>query len=196
MLIVAINGSPDKEGNTAYLLDRVLSACEKKGAETKVIHVMEALEGQERPYCTACASPCPGACQKNEKLKGAYELLEKADGIIVGSPVYFGTVSAQLKAFWDKSRGLRSRKALVGKPGGAVTVAAAKYGGQETTVRAIHDIMLIHGMKVVGDSSMEAGAGHQGVCAQRPSKEDSFAAERAVVLGESIIETISKSKRE
>lgn len=196
MLVVAINGSPDKEGNTAYLLGLVLDECKKRGADTQLIHVMDALKGQERPYCLACASPCPGACQKNENLKVAYELLEKADGIIVGSPVYFGTVSSQLKAFWDKSRLLRRSKGLVGKPAGAVSVAAAKYGGQETTIKAIHDILLVHGMNIVGDGSVESGAGHMGVCAQRPSREDSYAAERAVILGESIVEAVTNSKRE
>lgn len=195
MLIVAVNGSPDKEGNTAFLLGEVLKNCEKNGADTRLIHVVDALEGQEWPYCRVCNSPCPGICPEKENLKNAYDLLKKADGLVVGSPVYFGTVSSQLKAFWDKSRLLRRAKGLVGKPAGAVSVAAAKYGGQETTVKAIHDILLIHGMVIVGDGSMETGAGHQGVCAQRPSKEDGFAIERAEVLGQSIVEAIDGGGR-
>jgi len=45
-------------------------------------------------------------------LEEAYEILKKADAIVMGSPVYFGSVSAQLKAFFDKTRKLRSEKAL------------------------------------------------------------------------------------
>ncbi|MBN1289819.1 MAG: flavodoxin family protein [Actinobacteria bacterium] len=190
MLVVGINGSPDNEGNTAYILKRVLDAAGRKGAETAVINVMDALEGQKWPYCKACGSPCPGICHENENLSRAYEVLSRADALVVGSPVYFGTVSAQLKAFWDKSRNLRRSKALVGKPAGAVTVAAAKYGGQETTIKAIHDILMVHGMRIVGDGSFESGAGHQGVCAQRPGSEDAFALERAEVLAEAIVEAV------
>lgn len=192
MFIVGINGSPDREGNTAYLVGEVLKACLKLGADTGLIHVMDALEGQERPYCIACGSPCPELCHRNANLAGAYDIIRKADALVIGSPVYFGTVSAQLKAFWDKSRNLRGEKALVGIPGGAVSVAAARFGGQETTVRAIQDIMLIHGMRVVGDASIGTGGGHQGVCAQRPSPDDEFARGRAKVLAEGLVEAVNE----
>lgn len=188
MLVVGVNGSPDSKGNTAFLVKKVLSECENKGARTEVINVMDALEGQKWPYCRACGSPCPGKCHENENLSKAYELLAKANALVVGSPVYFGTVSAQLKAFWDKSRNLRRSKVMVGKPVAAVSVAAAKYGGQETTIRAIHDIMMIHGMRIVGDGSIESGAGHQGVGAERPSSEDEFAIKRSAVLAEALME--------
>lgn len=191
MLVVGINGSPDREGNTAYLVREVLKECREQGAGTELIHVMDALEGQERPYCIACGSPCPELCHKTANLADAYDLLRRADALVVGSPVYFGTVSAQLKAFWDKSRNLRGEKALVGVPAGAVSVAAARFGGQETTVRAIQDILLIHGMRVVGDASLATGGGHQGVCAQRPSTEDGFANDRAKVLAKGIIEAVN-----
>ena len=108
--------------------------------------------------------------------------------------MYFGTVSAQFKAFWDKSRNLRREKALVNKPGGALAVGAARFGGQETTVRAIHDIFLVHGMRVVGDGSAASGAGHQGVYGQKPVADDEYAAERARVLAEGLVEAASAAK--
>lgn len=190
MLVIGINGSPNREGNTSLLVNEVLKACGRLGANTEMIQVMDALEGQERPYCIACGSPCPEVCHQEENLASAYELLRKADALVVGSPVYFGTISAPLKAFWDKSRNLRGEKALVGKPAGAVAVAAARFGGQESTLRAIQDIMLIHGMRVVGDGSLAGGAGHQGVSAQRPSGEDDFALQRAKILAEALIEAV------
>lgn len=193
MLIVGLNGSPDRKGNTAYLLELVLGRCRELGATTELIDVMEALKGQERPYCIACATPCPGKCQDVENLKNAQNLLRSCDALVVGSPVYFGTVSAQLKAFWDKTRNLRGEKALLGKPAGAVAVGAARFGGQETTIRAIHDILLVHGMIIVGDASTYSGAGHQGVSASRPSKDDKFAQERARALAEGLFEAATKS---
>lgn len=188
MLIVGINGSPDRSGNTAFLVEEVLKHCASLGADTRVIHVMDALKGQERPYCVACATPCPEKCHQVEALGSAYNLLRKCDALVVGSPVYFGTLSAPLKAFWDKSRNLRGERALVNKPAGALAVAAARFGGQETTVRAIQDILLVHGMRIIGDGSEEEGAGHQGVCAMRPANEDSFGIERARIMAHGLYE--------
>ncbi len=192
MFVVGVNGSPQRAGNTYFLLFAVLERCAELGARTEMIHVMDALEGQEAPYCVACATPCPETCHTFAGLADAYDLLRDADALVVGSPVYFGTVSGQLKAFWDKSRNLRGEKALINKPGGAVAVGASRFGGQETTIRAIQDIMLVHGMRVVGDASSASGAGHQGVAAQRPSGEDRVALERARVLAEALVEAIRK----
>ena len=192
MLVVAVNGSPQRAGNTYALLDAVLKRCTELGAKTDIIHVMDALEEQEEPYCVACASPCPETCHTFTALADAFDLLRDADALVVGSPVFFGTLSGQLKAFWDKSRNLRGEKALVNKPAGAVSVGAGKFGGQETTIRAIHDILLVHGMVIVGDSSMASGPGHQGVAATRPAAEDTAALERARVMGEGLIEALKK----
>ncbi len=192
MLVVGVNGSPNRFGETRQLLDEVLKACEGAGAKTDLIHAAEALEGQERPYCEDCAKPCPGTCLEVQNLADAFDLLRAADALVVGSPVYFGTVSAQLKAFFDKSRILRKEKGLVGKPAGALSVGNARFGGQETTVRAIHDILLVHGMRVVGDSSTESGAGHQGVYGQRPVSDDPYAVERARVMGQGLVEAARK----
>jgi multimeric flavodoxin WrbA len=192
MLVVGVNGSPNRFGETRQLLDEVLKACEAGGAKTEVIQAQEALEGQDRAYCEDCASPCPGTCLEVQNLADAYDLLKDADALVVGSPVYFGTVSAQLKAFFDKSRLLRKEKGLVGKPAGAVSVGNARFGGQETCVRAIHDILLVHGMLIVGDASRETGAGHQGACGQRPVSEDAFALQRAKVLGQGLVEAAGK----
>jgi len=194
MLIVAVNGSPNRYGETSFLLEQVLKACQELGAKTEMLHVMDALEGQEEPYCVACGSPCPETCHMVQGLADAYDLLRDADALVVGSPVYFGTLSGQLKSFWDKSRNLRSEKALVGKPAGALAVGNARFGGQETTVRAIHDILLVHGMRVVGDGSAASGAGHQGVYAQKPASEDTYAIERALVLAQGIVEAAGAAR--
>ncbi len=184
MYLLAINGSPLKKGNTAWLLGKVLEAAEEEGADTRLLHVMDALEGMRWPYCVACSSPCKEVChQESARLREAVDLLEGCGGLVLGSPVYFGTVSGQLKSFWDKTRAARSRRSLAGKPGAAVSVGASRFGGQETTLRALHDMMLIHGMRVVGDGTQEDDAGHHGVCAQRPAEEDAFALQRAVILG-------------
>ncbi len=191
MYLLAVNGSPLKKGNTAHLLELVLQAARDEGVETRLLHVSDALKDQKRPYCIACSSPCKEAChQEDPGLRDATDLLEGCAGLVLGSPVYFGTVSGQLKSFWDKTRAARSRRSLVGKPGAGVSVGAARFGGQETTLRALHDMMIIHGMYLVGDGTAEDDAGHHGVCAQRPAEDDAFAAERARILGKRLAREI------
>ncbi|HBQ26277.1 MAG TPA: flavodoxin family protein [Syntrophomonas sp.] len=188
LLIVAINGSPNNEGNTSFLLNQALEECTTRGADTEFLFCREIFKDQRNPFCMACSSPCPGKCYKNKELANAYELISRADGLILGSPVYFGTVSAQLKAFFDKSRALRTEKKLLNVVGGAITSGGSRFGGQEATIRALHDIMLAHGMIIIGDGHHEDDCGHTGAAAQHPAQEDDNAIKRSRILGKRIFE--------
>ena len=70
---------------------------------------------------------------------------KRADFVVLGSPVYFGSMTGQMKCFFDKTRNARVIKWL-GKPMAAVTVGASKYGGQERTLEHIHSCVLVSGM--------------------------------------------------
>ena len=70
------------------------------------------------------------------------------NGIIVGSPTYYGLPSAPVKDLFDRS--VKHHGDLEGKVGGAFTSAANRGGGNETTIIAILEMMLIHGMIVRG----------------------------------------------
>lgn len=194
MFILAVNGSPNRNGNTAVLLRTVLDAAAEEGVEGRLLQVMDAVKGQKMPFCVACSSPCKEACHgKDAGLREACDVLEDAAAVVLGSPVYFGTVSAQLKALWDKTRAIRSRRSLVGKPAAAVSVGAARFGGQETTLKALHDMLLIQGMSIVGEGTDDDDAGHQGVCAQKPAAEDAYALERARILGKRLAREVKKA---
>lgn len=194
MLIVGINGSPNDDGNTVFLLQEALSAARKSGAKTELLDVAEVLQGVEPPFCEVCSSPCDGSCGEGNKLSEAFDLLRSVDGVIMGSPVYFGTVSGQLKVFWDKTRVLRREKVLLNVVGGAVAVGGARFGGQETTLRALHDMMLVQGMIIVGDGYREFDCGHQGACAQRPTEDDEQGRRRAYILGHHVLEVAAATK--
>jgi multimeric flavodoxin WrbA len=194
MLIVGINGSPQKGENTDKLLMAALEEAKKLGAETKLIQVSDALEGLKNPFCTNCSTPCSGACYKGTNLQELFETIGKCDGMILASPVYFGTVSAQLKAIFDKSRKVRSEKKLINVIGGALAVGASRFGGQETTVNAIHDMMFVQGMTVVGDGFMQDDAGHQGACGQKPIENDESAFKRAKILARRVVEVAEVTK--
>ncbi|KPK61920.1 MAG: flavodoxin [Planctomycetes bacterium SM23_32] len=80
----------------------------------------------------------------------AAEELKAYDGIIVGSPTYYGLMSAPLKKLFDESVAFHHE--LTGKVGGAFTSAGNIGGGNETTILSILQAMLIHGMVVQGTS--------------------------------------------
>lgn len=194
MLIVGLNGSPNKNGGTRFLLDKVLETARSMGAETAVIDVGEVLNTSKHVFCTACSSPCTAVCYKGTPLEEAFELMKKADGLVLGSPVYFGSVSAQLKALFDKSRKQRGEKAFYNKVAAGVTTGASRFGGQETTLKAMHDMMLVQGMIIVGDGYVEADMGHHGACAQKPAEKDENAAARAAILGRRLFEVCQATR--
>lgn len=91
-----------------------------------------------------------------------------SDGIIAGSPVYFGTMAAELKNVFDRYVGIRSQ--MGNKIGAAFATAGDPSGGKETTIISIIQAMLIYGMIIVGDP-LEA-TGHYGVsCTGIPDQE-------------------------
>lgn len=188
MLIAAINGSPNRDGNTALLLREALSAAGAQGAETRLIKAAEVLADLDLPFCDNCSAPCNAVCSEGNRLGEALSILRRVDGLIIGSPVYYGTISGQLAAFWDKTNTLYYDKALLNVVGGAVSVGLARFGGQETTLKAIHDLMMVQGMIIVGDGHRDFDCGHQGVCAQQPSGEDVNALERARSMARRIVE--------
>ena len=93
----------------------------------------------------------------------------ESQGIIAGSPVYFGSMAAELKAVFDKFVGVRRQ--MENKVGAAFTTSGDPTGGKETTLFSIIQAMLIYGMIIVGDP-LDA-AGHYGIaCCGKMTPED------------------------
>jgi len=91
-----------------------------------------------------------------------------SEGIIAGSPVYFGTMAAELKEVFDKF--VELRRQMGDKIGAAFATAGDPSGGKETTIISIIEAMLIYGMIIVGDP-LDA-TGHYGVsCTGAPDEE-------------------------
>ncbi|MFO7956269.1 MAG: NAD(P)H-dependent oxidoreductase [Candidatus Brocadiia bacterium] len=106
------------------------------------------------------------------------------DGIIAGSPTYYGLMSAPLKRLFDES--VRYHKELSGKVGGAFTSSANIGGGNETTILSILQAMLIHGMVVQGTA---AGDHYGPVAINEP---DERASEQSKALGRRVAELAEK----
>jgi len=125
-------------------------------------------------------------------LKPASEITKddflNSDGIIAGSPVYFGTMAAELKEVFDKFVGIR--KHMEDKIGAAFATSADPSGGKETTILSIIQAMLIYGMIIVGDP-LDA-TGHYGVaCTGVPNRETAL---NAAKLGKRVASLVKRLK--
>ena len=159
MKVVAFNGSPRKNGNTSILIKHVLGKIEEAGIETELISIA----GQIKRGCTACLK-----CIENQNKRCVFdddiinECIEKmieADGIIIGSPTYFASMTAETKALIDrvgyvvKVNGNLLRR----KVGVAVTVA--RRAGSMNVFQGINNFFFINGMIVPGSNYWNLGIG-------------------------------------
>jgi len=100
MKIIGINASPRKEGNTAWVIGKMLEGASEHGAETESWHFSD-LEIKPCRGCWGCKKGDRG-CVVDDDMQKLYEAIIPADGIILGSPVYMGQMSAQAKIFTDR----------------------------------------------------------------------------------------------
>ena len=133
MKVIALNGSPKKEGNTYHAIKIVANELEKEGIETEIIHVgNKSIRG-----CMAC-NQC--RINKNEKcaLPGDevnewIQKMKEADGIIIGSPVHYSSIGATLKSFLDRAFYVAgSNDGLFRHKVGVSLVAVRRSGGVTT----------------------------------------------------------------
>jgi NAD(P)H dehydrogenase (quinone) len=121
-------------------------------------------------------------------LKSAAEVTGEdftaASGIIAGSPVYFGTMAAELKSVFDGL--IAVRKKMGGKVGAAFATSAHPSGGKETTIISILQALLIYGMIVVGDP-LDASGHYGAACSGSP---DDDALKTARKLGRRVAELV------
>lgn len=172
MKILGISASPVKGGSNDKLIDKVLGIAKSRDFEVDSVLI----SSSKIAPCTAC-----GICRDEEMcpidddMQEVYRKLKEADAIIVSSPVYFGSVTAQVKALFDRSV-LHRRQGfqLKNKVGAALAVGGSRNGGQEKTIQTIHDWMHIHGMIVVGDG------GHFGGILQKPALDDAEGMQTAI----------------
>jgi multimeric flavodoxin WrbA len=150
MKVVAFNGSARKAGNTSILMKRVLDKLHAADIETEYIE----LAGQKVKGCIACYK-----CFENKDMQCAvkkdhfneyFEKIVAADGVVLGSPVYFTNVSAEMKGLIDRT-GLVSMAngRVLGRKVGAAVVAARRGGGVQT-MQAINALFLHQEMIVPG----------------------------------------------
>ena len=160
MKVIAINGSARKDGNTAILIRTVFEELEKENISCEMIQ----LGGKPVRSCMVC-----GKCFENkdrkciintDPLNECLAKMDEADGIILGSPVYFSNVSGEMKAFIDRAGfvGL-ANKMFHRKPGAAVV--AVRRAGALPTFNAINHFFFINQMIVPGSNYWNLGVGRE-----------------------------------
>lgn len=146
MKVLMINGSPRKEGNTALALSEMEKVFLKNGIEVECVQV----GGMEITGCLGC-----GYCYKNGKCVKAdivnelAEKLKEADGLVIGSPVYYSSPNGTLISLLDRlfySSGF-SKHLKVG-----AAVCAARRGGLATTFDVLNKYFAISGMPIATSS--------------------------------------------
>ena len=161
MRVVAFNGSVRKNGNTAILLRTALGELEREGIQTELIQ----LAGETLPGCGACY-----ICRERKDQRCSIETdplndwiarAFAADGLLLGSPVYFGDITANTKALMERM-GMVSRvngdlfKRKVG-----AGVVAVRRGGAMHSLNSLNHFFTIGQMIVVGSSYWNIGIGRE-----------------------------------
>lgn len=104
MKVMAINGSPRKKWNTATLIKKALEGAKSKGAETELINLYD-LNFKGCKSCFSCktiGSKSYGKCSAQDELTPVLKRIEEVDAIILGSPIYLGTVTGEMRSFMER----------------------------------------------------------------------------------------------
>ncbi len=158
MKVLGVSGSPRLEG-THFAVNYALEILKEKGCETRYYSV----NGKEIRFCTHCdyCIRTKEGCVFKDDVQKFYDDTIWADGVIVGTPVYQGNLSAQLKAMMDRCRAILAKypAVLKGKLGMGIAVGGDRNGGQEIALKSMHDFFIINEMIPVGGGSWGANLG-------------------------------------
>jgi multimeric flavodoxin WrbA len=150
MKVVAFNGSPRKYGNTTILILHAFEELEKAGIETELVQ----LAGKKIRGCTACMK-----CFENRNQRCAItgdvvnECIEKmigADGIILGSPIFFGDVTPEMKALIDRCGYVSMANGGIYRHKAGAGIFAARKANPDETVEAVVHFFLAAEMVIPG----------------------------------------------
>ncbi|WP_298668083.1 flavodoxin family protein [uncultured Methanofollis sp.] len=148
--VVAFNGSPREKGNTSILIRHMLEELEKEGIETEEVH----LGGRVARGCTACMK-CfekkDGHCVYDDDcINDCIDKMVEADGIILGSPVYFTDVTAEMKALIDRAGLVAMANGDFYRRKVGVAITAVRRSGGIHTLDSMINFLLFSGMIVPG----------------------------------------------
>lgn len=188
MKVVAINGSPRKDGNTAVMIRSALAELEKAQIQTEFVQ----LGGQRVHGCTACykcKENLDGKCViDDDMINQCIGKMAEADGIILGSPTYFANVSTEMKALIDRSGLVARANNYMFKRKVASAVIAVRRAGAVIAFDAINHMYLINQMIIAGSVYWNMGFGG----AKGQAAEDAEGIETMQTLGRNMAWLLEK----
>ncbi|MBN1777385.1 MAG: flavodoxin family protein [Clostridiales bacterium] len=142
MKVLMINGSPHPHGTTRRALDEIAETLSGHEIETEIMTIgLEMIHG-----CIACGR-CNGHCVGfSDSVNDAIDKMAEADGLVIGTPVYFASPNGTLLSFLDRMF-YAGGGVFAGKPAGVVAVA--RRGGTTVTLDALMKYPIIKGMPVM-----------------------------------------------
>jgi multimeric flavodoxin WrbA len=152
MIVALLDGSHRRNGNTSQLLGLLKSELSKTAeVETIVLrdHDIELCRG-----CFACLDG--GECVQDDDMKGLFDILARSDVIVLGTPTYYGGVTARLKCFIDRSLPHYDRQTLAGKIGSWVVTYEGDAG--TLTEHSIIEYFRLNGMLIAPGALCLTGA--------------------------------------
>ena len=160
MKVVAFNGSPRKNGNTAMLINNVFDQLQKEGIETEFLQ----LGGKDIKGCLGCmkcfeAQDKTCAARKDDILNEYLHKMIEADGIIIGSPTYFSNVSSEVKALIDRAGLVSIANGYLLKRKVGAAVIAVRRAGATDAFDAINKFFFINQVIVPGSTYWNMGFG-------------------------------------
>ena len=156
-MILGISGSP-RNMATEYILGEALKMLEGRGLKT----VQFTVRGKQIAPCRHCDYCLKnGVCVVKDDMHQLYPLIREARGMVIATPVYNGSMSAQTKIVIDRTRAALAAnpKALKLLPGMAIAVGGDRMGGQELTLQQIHAFFILNGMIPVSGGFFGANLG-------------------------------------
>ena len=181
MRILGIVCSPRKGGNTEVLVQQVLGFAKDLGADIELYFIAD----KNITPCDGCEScVVTGECKVKDDMREIYPKLIEADGIVFGTPVYYWGMTAQAKAFIDRTFIFRTDRPLKNKIAGLVIVARRR--GISQTFSALSNYCYIQKMYVAG--AVAAYADKRGEV-----RQNKVAMDEANELGRDIFQAIQRS---
>ena len=167
MNVLGINGSPHRNGNTAYALRYALQVIEKQGIETTYV----TLADKQIAPCDGCFACRAGECVHDDDMTPIYGAMLRCDGLILASPVYMGLITGQIKVMMDRTVRFRTggRFELSGKVGAGIACGGFRNGGQELTLQSMHTYLLQQDIYAIADGP---GYSHSGAALVGRASED------------------------
>lgn len=183
MKILGIIGSPRKNSNTEILVKEAMAGASEIGAEFEIIDITQ---NTINP-CNGCALCLDtNECVISDDMQQIYPKLLEADGIFIGTPVYFWNVSSQVKTLIDRTYPFMWNRTLRGKVGGIAVVA--KRAGCGNTYSFLVDYFTLMRMTIGG--GVIGYAGEPG-----DITKDTEAMAQAKAAGKAMVKAIRRSKQ-